>query len=95
MVLPVFKTGLAAIAVAGGFDSLPPPPLLIFGADGGSGARPTQRGDSQHFPIFQKRHFGRRRHFSYSIISQVMLAVLESCRVPLYCLGHQIDVSQT
>jgi hypothetical protein len=23
---PVFKTGLAAIAVAGGFDSLPPPP---------------------------------------------------------------------
>ena len=26
MALPVFKTGLAAIAVAGGFDSLPPPP---------------------------------------------------------------------
>ena len=26
MVPPVFKTGLAAIAVAGGFDSLPPPP---------------------------------------------------------------------
>ncbi len=26
MAPPVFKTGLAAIAVAGGFDSLPPPP---------------------------------------------------------------------
>jgi hypothetical protein len=25
---PVFKTGLAAIAVAGGFDSLPPPPPI-------------------------------------------------------------------
>jgi hypothetical protein len=24
---PVFKTGLAAIAVAGEFDSLPPPPV--------------------------------------------------------------------
>jgi hypothetical protein len=24
---PVFKTGLAANTVAGGFDSLPPPPL--------------------------------------------------------------------
>jgi hypothetical protein len=24
---PVFKTGLAAIAVTGGFDSLPPPPI--------------------------------------------------------------------
>ena len=27
MASPVFKTGLAAIAVAGGFDSLPPPPI--------------------------------------------------------------------
>ena len=26
MVPPVFKTGLAANIVAGGFDSLPPPP---------------------------------------------------------------------
>jgi hypothetical protein len=26
---PVFKTGLAANIVAGGFDSLPPPPLLL------------------------------------------------------------------
>ncbi len=32
MALPVFKTGLAAIAVAGEFDSLPPPPS---GADCG------------------------------------------------------------
>jgi hypothetical protein len=28
---PVFKTGLAAIAVAGGFDSLPPPPIYQGG----------------------------------------------------------------
>jgi hypothetical protein len=28
---PVFKTGLAAIAVAGEFDSLPPPPLKSKG----------------------------------------------------------------
>ena len=28
MALPVFKTGLAANIVAGGFDSLPPPPLF-------------------------------------------------------------------
>jgi hypothetical protein len=28
---PVFKTGLAANIVAGGFDSLPPPP--VFPAD--------------------------------------------------------------
>ncbi len=27
MAPPVFKTGLAANTVAGGFDSLPPPPL--------------------------------------------------------------------
>jgi hypothetical protein len=27
VVLPVFKTGLAANTVAGGFDSLPPPPV--------------------------------------------------------------------
>ena len=27
MALPVFKTGLAANIVAGGFDSLPPPPV--------------------------------------------------------------------
>jgi hypothetical protein len=26
---PVFKTGLAANIVAGGFDSLPPPPICI------------------------------------------------------------------
>jgi len=32
---PVFKTGLAGIAFAGGFDSLPPPPLKFS-----SGARP-------------------------------------------------------
>ena len=35
MVPPVFKTGLAAIAVAGGFDSLPPPPKkrpVFFGS---------------------------------------------------------------
>jgi len=25
---PVFKTGLAANTVAGGFDSLPPPPIV-------------------------------------------------------------------
>jgi len=24
---PVFKTGMAGIALAGGFDSLPPPPI--------------------------------------------------------------------
>jgi hypothetical protein len=29
VVLPVFKTGLAANTVAGGFDSLPPPPLSL------------------------------------------------------------------
>jgi len=29
VVLPVFKTGLAANTVAGGFDSLPPPPPSI------------------------------------------------------------------
>ena len=28
MAPPVFKTGLAANIVAGGFDSLPPPPLF-------------------------------------------------------------------
>ena len=28
MAPPVFKTGLAGIAFAGGFDSLPPPPLI-------------------------------------------------------------------
>ena len=28
MALPVFKTGLAANTVAGGFDSLPPPPTV-------------------------------------------------------------------
>jgi len=26
---PVFKTGLAANIVAGGFDSLPPPPIFV------------------------------------------------------------------
>jgi hypothetical protein len=26
---PVFKTGLAGIAFAGGFDSLPPPPKHV------------------------------------------------------------------
>ena len=33
MAPPVFKTGLAANIVAGGFDSLPPPPVfhVIFG----------------------------------------------------------------
>ena len=30
MAPPVFKTGLAANIVAGGFDSLPPPPLPLF-----------------------------------------------------------------
>ena len=30
MAPPVFKTGLAANTVAGGFDSLPPPPDLIL-----------------------------------------------------------------
>ena len=29
MAPPVFKTGLAANIVAGGFDSLPPPPLFF------------------------------------------------------------------
>jgi hypothetical protein len=28
VVPPVFKTGLAGIALAGGFDSLPPPPEI-------------------------------------------------------------------
>jgi hypothetical protein len=28
VVPPVFKTGLAGIAFAGGFDSLPPPPAF-------------------------------------------------------------------
>ncbi len=34
MAPPVFKTGLAANIVAGGFDSLPPPPgrPVIFGS---------------------------------------------------------------
>ena len=30
MVPPVFKTGLAANIVAGGFDSLPPPPFQLM-----------------------------------------------------------------
>ena len=29
MAPPVFKTGLAANIVAGGFDSLPPPPVFF------------------------------------------------------------------
>lgn len=29
MAPPVFKTGLAANTVAGGFDSLPPPPSIL------------------------------------------------------------------
>jgi hypothetical protein len=35
VVPPVFKTGLAANTVAGGFDSLPPPPTPA-GAQGAS-----------------------------------------------------------
>jgi hypothetical protein len=31
---PVFKTGLAANIVAGGFDSLPPPPAAFCSAGG-------------------------------------------------------------
>jgi hypothetical protein len=42
VVPPVFKTGLAAIAVAGGFDSLPPPPY-----------RSTARG--QEKPVSERR----------------------------------------
>ncbi len=34
MAPPVFKTGLAGIAFAGGFDSLPPPPLKTGGFPG-------------------------------------------------------------
>ena len=32
MAPPVFKTGLAANIVAGGFDSLPPPPVIFSSA---------------------------------------------------------------
>ena len=34
MAPPVFKTGLAANIVAGGFDSLPPPPVCLTLAHG-------------------------------------------------------------
>ena len=34
MAPPVFKTGLAANIVAGGFDSLPPPPSILCSAGG-------------------------------------------------------------
>ena len=34
MAPPVFKTGLAGIAFAGGFDSLPPPPRCQRGKSG-------------------------------------------------------------
>ena len=34
MAPPVFKTGLAANIVAGGFDSLPPPPVYFCAAGG-------------------------------------------------------------
>ena len=36
MAPPVFKTGLAANIVAGGFDSLPPPPDFFSTEQGGS-----------------------------------------------------------
>lgn len=42
MAPPVFKTGLAAKTVAGGFDSLPPPPL-------------SSR-DARFGPVLRKRH---------------------------------------
>ena len=38
MAPPVFKTGLAANIVAGGFDSLPPPPQFLERALASAGA---------------------------------------------------------
>ena len=43
MAPPVFKTGLAANIVAGGFDSLPPPPFHFLSFS------PTRRAQSQSF----------------------------------------------
>ena len=37
MAPPVFKTGLAANIVAGGFDSLPPPPDICVNSSDGNG----------------------------------------------------------
>jgi len=48
---PVFKTGLAANIVAGGFDSLPPPPRCV----------PHGQERAQHRAAKAPRKFFRRR----------------------------------
>jgi len=45
--LPVFKTGLAGIAPAGGFDSLPPPPATPSRDPPRRGMRRIALGDPQ------------------------------------------------
>lgn len=50
MAPPVFKTGLAANIVAGGFDSLPPPPSKWIGGHADAGTytgRGKNRSDAQ------------------------------------------------
>jgi len=46
--LPVFKTGLAANTVAGGFDSLPPPPTQVVSAQNSASANLRQRFRDPH-----------------------------------------------
>lgn len=55
MAPPVFKTGLAGIAFAGGFDSLPPPPKPpLFGTRqsiGSIGQRQADPADASDFVV--------------------------------------------
>ena len=52
MAPPVFKTGLAANTVAGGFDSLPPPPVM--------GKVPTCRMTVQEASVYGRLNESRR-----------------------------------
>ena len=75
---PVFKTGLAAIAVAGEFDSLPPPP--------NHGVRQSSSWQYQDLTTH------RRRMLHAFEVEDSLLVEGEDIRVLLQ--GRQIDIRQ-
>ena len=71
---PVFKTGLAAIAVAGEFDSLPPPPYIPIMFE-------IAREGSQTTPVNDSLRIGRLYSKPWHLVLGLAACIVVSCAI--------------